>query len=53
MAPFFLDVWMEMASQNQETAVVTSEKKTLFFMAANDDIINSAPLSSEKPASQA
>ena len=51
MAPFFLDVWMEMASQ--ETATVKSEKKTLFFIPANDDITQPAPQTTEKDASQA
>lgn len=54
MAPFFLDVWMEAATQDQETAAtVKSEKKTLFFIPANDDILVSAPQKSEQTASEA
>lgn len=51
MAPFFLDVWMEMASK--ETAKVVSEKKTLFFFPVNDDVMKSAPKSADQDASQA
>lgn len=50
MAPFFLDVWMEAATQSQETVAVTAEKKTLFFIPANDDILAS---SSQKPGQNA
>lgn len=53
MAPFFLDVWMEMASQGPEAAVVKTEKKTLFFIPSNDDQLNAAPMGSDKDASQA
>ena len=53
MAPFFLDVWMEAATQNQEAVAVTAEKKTLFFIPANDDILASSPRKSEQTASEA
>lgn len=53
MAPFFLDVWMEAAAQNQETVAVTAEKKTLFFIPANDDILASSPKKNDKSASEA
>jgi hypothetical protein len=42
MAPFFLDVWLETASENQPRASVKSEKKTLFFIPSNDDIAGKA-----------
>lgn len=41
MAPFFMDVWLEMADKNQENAV-SMAKKTLFFIPSNDDVIESA-----------
>ena len=41
MAPFFMDVWMEMQDKAHES-VVSMEKKTLFFIPSNDDIIASA-----------
>lgn len=53
MAPFFLDVWMEAATQNQETVAVRTEKKTLFFIPANDDVLVSSPKMPGQSASEA
>jgi hypothetical protein len=52
MAPFFLDVWMEAATRSQETAV-KAEKKTLFFIPANDDILASTSQKPEQTVSEA
>jgi hypothetical protein len=53
MAPFFLDVWMEAATQNQQAAMVKAEKKTLFFIPSNDDIRTSAVQKTDQSASEA
>ena len=40
MAPFFLDVWMEAAAQNQETVAVTAEKVTAKSVEEHEDDIH-------------
>ncbi len=53
MAPFFMDVWMETASENQARATVKSEKKTLFFIPSNDDILGKTDWQKTARAEQA
>jgi hypothetical protein len=52
MAPFFLDVWME-AAQLDEEKLPKAEKKTLFFIPTNDNILASAGEKTAKEASEA